>query len=115
STSLSASFVLDESVAPGLRTVRVRTAGGTSDPITFTITRPEPGVPAPTLTTVAPNQGVRGSTVAVALTGTNFVVGATTVAVAGGGVTVNTVVVGSTTSLTANFALDLAAAAGART
>ena len=32
---------------------------------------------------------------AVTLTGTNFVVGATTVAVSGGGVTVNNVVVGS--------------------
>ena len=40
---------------------------------------------------------------AVTLTGTNFVVGATTVTVSGGGVTVNNVVVGSTTSLTANF------------
>ena len=46
---------------------------------------------------------------AVTLTGTNFVVGATTVAVAGGGVTVNNVVVGSSTSLTASFVLDLAA------
>ena len=43
---------------------------------------------------------------AVTLTGTNFVVGATTVNVGGGGVTVNTVVVGSRTSLTANFVLD---------
>ena len=43
---------------------------------------------------------------AVTLTGTNFVVGATTVAVAGGGVTVSNVVVGSSTSLTASFVLD---------
>ena len=73
---------------------------------------PAPG--APTLTSVAPNQGIRGTTVAVTLTGTNFVVGATTVTVAGAGVTVNTVVVGSTTSLTANFVLDPAAAAAGR-
>ena len=46
---------------------------------------------------------------AVTLTGTNFVVGATTVAVAGGGVTVTDVAVGSSTSLTANFVLDPAA------
>ena len=51
---------------------------------------------------------------AVTLTGTNFVVGATTVAVAGGGVTVNSVVVGSSTSLTANFVLDPAAGVGPR-
>ena len=52
---------------------------------------------------------------AVTLTGTNFVVGATTVAVGGGGVTVTNVVVGSTTSLTANFVIDPAAAEGPRT
>ena len=46
----------------------------------------------------------------VTLTGTNFVVGATTVIVGGGGVTVNNVDVGSTTSLTANFVVDAAAA-----
>ena len=89
------------------RTVTVTTAGGTSGAQTFTITLPAPG--APTLTSVSPNQGIRGTTVAVTLTGTNFVVGATTVNVGGGGVTVNTVVVGSATSLTANFVLDPAA------
>ena len=52
---------------------------------------------------------------AVTLTGTNFVVGATTVNVAGGDVTVNNVVVGSSTSLTANFVLALASPGGART
>ena len=49
----------------------------------------------PTLTSVSPNQGIQGTTVAVTLTGTNFVVGATTVNVSGTGVTVNNVVVGS--------------------
>ncbi len=103
-TSLTANFVLDPAAAAGARTVTVTTAGGTSGAQTFTITLPAPG--APTLTSVAPNQGVQGTTVAVTLTGTNFVVGATTVAVSGGGVTVNNVVVGSATSLTANFVLD---------
>ena len=50
--------------------------------------------------------GLPGETVAVTLTGTNFVVGATTVNVGGGGVTVNDVVVGSSTLLTASFVLD---------
>ena len=94
-----------------VRTVTVTTAGGTSGGQTFTINPP----PAPTLTSVSPNQGIRGATVAVTLTGTNFVVGATTVNVAGGDVTVNNVVVGSSTSLTANFVLDLASLGGART
>ena len=73
--------MLDAAAAAGARTVTVTTAGGTSGGQTFTITLPAPG--APTLTSVAPNQGVQGSTVAVTLTGTNFVVGATTVAVSG--------------------------------
>src|SRR4051812_315111 len=74
-----------------------------------------PGPGAPTLTTVSPNQGLRGSTVAVTLTGTNFVVGATTVTVSGSGVTVSNVVVGSSTSLTASFVLDPTAPTDART
>ena len=92
-TSLTANFVLDAAATEGARTVTVTTAAGTSGAQTFTVTLPAPG--APTLTSVAPNQGIRGTTVAVTLTGTNFVVGATTVAVSGAGVTVNTVVVGS--------------------
>ena len=74
---------------------------------------PPPPLGAPTLTSVSPNQGTPGTTAAVALTGTNFVVGATTVAVGGAGATVNNVVVGSSMSLTANFVIDLAAGAGA--
>ena len=92
-TSLTANFVLDPAAADGPRTVTVTTAIGTSGPRIFTISLPPPG--APTLTSVTPNQGIQGTTVAVTLTGTNFVVGATTVAVSGGGVTVTTVVVGS--------------------
>ena len=59
--------------------------------------------------------GNPGTTVGVTLIGTNFVVGATAVVAAGGGVVVNNIVVGSTTSLTANFVIDPAAAAGPRT
>ena len=95
----------------GARTVTVTTAGGTSGAQTFTVTVPLPPG-APTLTSVSPNQGIRGTTVAVTLTGTNFVAGATTVTVGGSGVTVTNVAVGSGTSLTANFVLDPAAADG---
>ena len=42
-----------------------------------------PGPGAPTLTSLSPNQGIRGTTVAVTLTGTNFVAGGTTVTVSG--------------------------------
>jgi hypothetical protein len=111
-TSLTASFVLDAAAAVGVRNVTVTTAGGTSAPVSFTVNPPSLGVP--TLTTISPAQGTQGATVAVTLTGTNFVVGATTVSVSGAGVTVNNVVVGSTTSLTVSFVLDAAAAVGVR-
>ena len=114
STSLTANFVIAPSAAAGPRPVTVTTAGGTSGAQTFTIGPPAPPA-APTLTSVVPNQGVQGSQVPVTLTGTNFVVGATTVTVSGSGVTVSNVIVGSTTSLTAIFVLDPTAAAGART
>ena len=113
-TALTANFVIEATATPGAHSVTVTTARGTSAPQTFTV-GPAAPTPAPTLTSIAPNQGVQGSTVAVTLTGTNFVVGATTVAVSGTGVTVSNIVVGSSTSLTANFVLDPAAAAGART
>ena len=107
-TLITANFAIDAAAAPGARNVTVTTAGGTSNSLSFTVSAPAPG--APTLTSVAPNQGIQGATEAVTLTGTNFVVGATTVNVSGSGVTVNSVVVASSTSLTANFVLGAAAA-----
>ena len=113
-TTLTANIVIEATATPGAHTVTVTTARGTSAPQTFTVGAAAP-TPAPTLTSVTPNQGVQSSTVPVTLTGTNFVVAATTVAVSGAGVTVNNIVVGSATSLTANIVIDPAAAAGART
>ena len=113
-TSLTAIFALDPAAATGPRSVTVTTAAGTSGAQTFTI-NPPPAPGTPTLTSVSPNQGLQGTTVVVTLTGTNFVVGATTVNIGvGGGVTVTNVVVGSSTSLTANFVLDPAAGVGPR-
>ena len=111
-TSLTANFVLDPTAATGARAVTVTTAGGTSGAQIFTVNPPAPA--APTLTSVVPNQGIQGTTVAVTLTGTNLVIGATAVIVDGGGVTVTNIIVGSSTSLTANFALDPTATVGAR-
>ncbi len=91
-TSLTANFVLDAAAAVGPHTVTVTTAAGTGGPQTFTVSAP---AASPTLTSVAPNQGIQGASVPVTLIGTNFVVGATTVNVSGAGVTVTTVAVGS--------------------
>ena len=111
-TSLTANFVLDPAAAEGLRTVTVTTSIGTSGPRISTITPPVLG--APTLASITPGEGIRGLTITVTLNGTIFLVGATTVAVGGTGVTVSNVALSSTTSLTASFALDPAASAGAR-
>ncbi|MEX1113130.1 MAG: IPT/TIG domain-containing protein [Patescibacteria group bacterium] len=109
STTLTANFVIDAGAAIGNRTVSVTTVSGTSGTRTFTV-NPQP----PTVTTVSPSVGVQGTTVAVTLTGTNFITGATTVAVSGSDVTVSNVSVTSATSLTADFAVGSSAALGGR-
>ena len=87
-------------------------------PVVHSIVAPEPlaaqSLGAPTLTGIAPGIGARSVTVRVTLTGTNFAVGNTTVAVSGSGVTVANVNVVSPTSLTADFAISGAAVVGAR-
>jgi hypothetical protein len=70
-------------------------------------------VPAPTLTSVAPNTGFRGSSVAVTLTGTNFSTLGSTVNV-GAGITVSNVSIQSPTTITATFTVAGNAALGAR-
>ena len=110
-TSLTASLAVSASAAAGARNVTVTTEGGTSAAGTFMITALPPS--APSLATVSPDEGVRGTTVAVTLTGTTFIDGAT-VAVSGDGVTVSDVSVASATKITADFVIGAAAAAGAR-
>ena len=84
-TSLTANVVVDAAAATGARTATVTTAGGTSGGQTFTITLPAPG--APTLTSVAPNSGVRGSYGGGHADGHQFRRRRPTVAVSGTGVT----------------------------
>jgi 6-phosphogluconolactonase (cycloisomerase 2 family) len=109
STSLTADFVIAGGATLGAHNVTVTTASGTSGAQTFTI-----NPPPPTLATVNPNQGAQGGTRTVTLTGTNFVPGATSVSVSGSNVTVSNVNVSSATQLTADFAVALSAALGAR-
>ena len=93
---------LGDRPAPTRRWLLGRGLAAAMLPAIYTILAPSPleaqspGAPrgAPTLASVSPNQGTAGTTVAVTLTGTNFVAGATTVTVGGGGVTVNNVVGG---------------------
>src|SRR6202023_2998945 len=65
--------------------------------------------PIPTLTSISPSSGVRGTTVAVTLTGTNLI-GTTAVTVSGTGVTVPSFTAVNSTTITANFTITANAA-----
>lgn len=109
STSLTAEFSISAGATLGNRDVTVTTLGGTTEARTFII-KPPP----PTLTNINPPSGDQGRSMAVLLTGSNFVSGATAVALSGTGVTVNNVVVTSATTLTATFVIDVSALSGTR-
>jgi hypothetical protein len=106
---LTATLVIDAAAATGARNVTVSTVSGTSGAVTFTVT-----LSAPRLLSISPSSGIQGTSVPVTLTGTNFVFGATTLAISGTGVTGASVSVTSATSLTATLVIDAAAATGSR-
>ncbi|HEY4217882.1 MAG TPA: beta-propeller fold lactonase family protein [Gemmatimonadaceae bacterium] len=106
-STITAQFVVVGDATLGTRTVTIMTAGGMSGGVTFTV-----NPPAATVASITPNNGMRGTAVAVSITGSNFIVGATSVAVAGPGVAVSNVVVTSSTALTATFTVDTAATLG---
>jgi hypothetical protein len=106
-TQLTATFTIGGTAATTARNVTVTTAGGTSNAVTFTVILP----PAPTLTSVTPNSGVRGTSVGVTLMGTNFTATGTTVA-AGTGINVNGINVVSSTQINATFTIATNASLG---
>ncbi len=111
-TQLTTSFTISPTATLGARNLTVTTAAGTSNPIAFTLIAPPP----PTLTGIAPTSGAAGTTVTpVTLTGTNFLTGATSVAISGTGVTVGTVTVNSATQLTTSFTIAAGATLGDQT
>ena len=69
-------------------------------------------VPAPTFTSIAPDNGVIGTSVAVVLGGSNFVDGVTTVTVHGTGVQVAAVKVVTSSTITATLVVDAKAILG---
>ncbi len=106
-TSITENVLITPSAPLGDAEFSVTTGAVHSDPLVFTVLPP-----APTLTDVTPGAGARGATVAVTLTGTNFIPGATTVSVNGIGVVTNTVAVTSGTSLTLNIVIAADATLG---
>jgi hypothetical protein len=69
---------------------------------------------APTLSSIAPTSGARNTTIAVTLKGTNFIPGATSVAVSGTLVTASSVTVTGPGTIVANFTIASGAATGPR-
>jgi len=97
-TTITTTFTVASGAPLGDRSVTVTNSGGTSNPLTFTVAA------APTLASISPNTGTRGSSVAVTLTGNNFVEGAT-VNISGTGVTAGTITVASATQITTTFTI----------
>ena len=106
-TQITATFTLTANATLGAANVTVTTTGGTSAPVVFTV-KPPP----PTVSAISPAIGVQGTAVAVTLTGTNFVSGAT-VATNNTGIAVVGVTVVSATQITATFTLTANATLGA--
>ena len=109
-TTVTATLNVAAATALGPHNITVSTPGGTSNAVTFTVV-------GPTLTSISPTSGIRGTTVPVTLTGTNLA-GATGLTGLGTGVSVaaGTFHVVSSTSVTAtlNIATGTAAPLGAR-
>jgi hypothetical protein len=84
-------------------TVTMTPATIVGSPVALTVTV----VSAPTLTSITPATGVKGSSVAVTLTGANFILtGPTTMAVSGSGVTVSNVTLVDANTITATLTIS---------
>jgi len=107
---LTASFAIDGAATAGGRAVVVTNPNGMAGSLSngFMVNLPTPV----TVSSVSPAQGMTGSTVVVTIDGGGFASGASVSASAG--ITVSNVAFVSPARLTASFAIDGAAAAGAR-
>ena len=97
-TTVTANFVIAAGATAGARNVTVSTPIGMTNAVSFTVN-------SPTLTSINPPAGVRGTTVPVTLSGTGLA-GTTAITVSGPGVTVNTIVANPNgLTVTANFVI----------
>jgi hypothetical protein len=98
-TQIAATFTILGSATVGLQNVSVTTSGGTSGVQTFTVNQA-----APILSAINPNSGIQGQSVAVTLTGTNFIAGAT-FDLSSTGIAVSNTTVVSPTQITATLTI----------
>jgi hypothetical protein len=94
----------------GLRNATVSNPGGGSSTLTgaFRVKN------IPSITSLTPSAGVRGQTLDVTITGTNFADGVSEVGMQGSSVTLNTTAVTSPTTIAANISISLSALDGVR-
>ena len=111
-TAITATFAISPTAALTARNVRVNTAGGLSNPETFTVVSPG----TPTLTSISPSSGLRGTPTSVTLTGTGFTTTGTAVHVTApaNGLSITGVTVVNPTTITATFNTSTGATIGPR-
>ncbi|HZD31548.1 MAG TPA: IPT/TIG domain-containing protein [Candidatus Angelobacter sp.] len=107
-TQITATLNVAANATPGAYNVSVTTTGGTSNTAVFTVNAVN-GLP--TLTSVTPSSGARGTSVNVTLTGTNFT-SASQVRLQGGGLTQTNIAVVSSTQITATYNISSSVATG---
>jgi hypothetical protein len=111
-TTVTATFTVTATAGRSARNVTVSTPAGASNAVTFTVVNP----PAPTVSSITPNSGVRGTPITVTITGSNFTATGTTVTLpTSGDVTVGPVTVVSSTTITVNLTFTATAPRTART
>jgi hypothetical protein len=112
-TSVTATFTITASAGLTTRNVTITTPGGTSavsSSATFTVTAPA----TPTLTSITPSSGARGSSaLPITLVGTHLT-GTSAIIVSGGGVGVSGITVVDDSHVTATFSITSGAALTAR-
>jgi parallel beta-helix repeat protein len=110
-SQLIANISISGSATPGTKTLTVSNGapGGGAVTASFSVTNP-----APTAVSITPSSGTQGQTLTVIIFGTGFFTGTTTVNF-GAGITVNSVVVFSSSQLQASITIGGTAAVGART
>jgi hypothetical protein len=111
-TQITATFAIAPAAATGARNVSVTTSNGISNTVPFSVQNP----PTPTLSSINPNSGLRGSSVGVTLTGTNFTTNGSSITFAGGagGITVTGLTVVDSAHITATFVIPGNAGLGTR-
>ncbi len=109
-STLKISVQIDVDAAPGPRSIRLRTSGGTTQALSFEIVPP----PTPKLSGLTPDRAVQGASLQVRLEGEDFINGATEIVLDGAGVRSDYVSFVDHNNADVTFIIDPTAAPGVR-